>query len=218
LFTASLSKPLVWNNNCCILVAGVIVPPRQEHDFRSKRMTLWQPKVSSNSAVLAFKELRDWDKVEAALGKRNGPTWMPLQAIVGRGKPKHFVYMGTLFVADDEAWHLLYDDIQHEVEDLLILVNGAPFHIFNVLNVVDCLDLNQSKLLRTPYDTGIGEILHAVYKEEKVAGHFLFTIPQKPKEVLATSAFKKLVERHKLKNITFQEPASPLVGLMKLMQ
>ncbi len=181
-------------------------------------MTIWQPKASDNSGVLAFRELRDWDKVKVALGKRSGTSWVPLEAEVGRGKPKHFVYMGTLSVADDEAWQLLYADIQHEVEGLPILVNGAPFHIFNVLNIVDCLDLKQSKFFRMPHDTGVGEILHAVYEEEKVAGHLLFTIPQKPREVLATPAFKELVERHKLKNIIFQEPASPLVGLMKLMQ
>lgn len=181
-------------------------------------MTLWQPKASSNSAALTFTEPSDWTKAKAALGKRNGASWVPVEAEVGRGKPKHFAYMGTLFVADDEARQLLYDDIHHEVEGLPILVNGTPFHIFNVLNVVDCLDLKQSKFFRTPYDTGIGEILHAVYEEERVAGHLLFTIPQKPREMLATPAFKELVERHKLKNITFQEPASPLVGLMKLMQ
>ena len=181
-------------------------------------MTLWQPKASSNSAGLIFNALRDWDKVEDALGKLNGRNWVPLEAKIGRRKPKHFACMGSLLVADDEAWQLLYNDIRHEVEGLPILVNGAPFHLFNVLNVVDCLDLKQSKFFRTPYDTGIGEILHAVYEEEKVAGHLLFTIPQKSREVLATPAFKELVERHKLKNITFQEPASPLVGLMKLMQ
>ena len=181
-------------------------------------MTLWQPRASSNSSVLTFKEMRDWDKIEVALGQRSETNWIPLEAKLGRGKPKHFVYMGGLLVADEEAWKLLRSDIGREAEGLPILVNGASFYIFNVLNIVDCLDMEQSKFFRTPYDTGIGEILHAVYHEEKLAEHFLFTIPQKPKEVLATSAFKELVERHKLKNITFQEPASPLVGLMKLMQ
>ena len=126
--------------------------------------------------------------------------------------------MGGLLVSDEEAWQLLRSDVGHEAEGLPILVNGAPFYIFNVLNIIDCLDREQSKFLRTPYDTGIGEILQPVYREEKLAGQFLFVIPEKPKEVLATSAFKELVEQCKLKNITFEEPASPLVGLMKLMQ
>ena len=181
-------------------------------------MTIWQPTASSNSSVLSFKEMRDWDKIEAALGQPSETNWVPLEAKVGRGRPKHFVYMGGLLVADEEAWKLLRTHIQQEAEGLRILVNGASFYIFNVLNAVDCLDMEQSRFFRTPYDTGCGEILHAVHREEKLAGHFLFTLPQKPKEVLATSAFKELVEQHQLKNITFQEPASPLVGLMKLMQ
>ena len=55
------------------------------------------------SVVLTFQEFRDWDKIEIAMGKRNGTNWVPLEAKIGRGKPKHFVYMGGLLVADDGA-------------------------------------------------------------------------------------------------------------------
>lgn len=178
-------------------------------------MTLYEPRAGSKSGVLIFKELRDWDKAEAALGRWNGQGWVPLEAKIGRGKPKHFVYMGGLLVADDDAWQLLQPEIGHEVEDLPVLVNGAVFHIFNVLNVVDCLDMGRSKFFRFSRDGGVGEILHAVY-QERLAGQYLFTIPEKPQGVLATSAFKELVERHKLKNIMFSEPASPLAGLINL--
>lgn len=180
-------------------------------------MEVWQPSVKNGSAVLIFKDLRDWDKVEAALGKKAESEWEPLTAQIAKGKPKHFVYMGGLLVCNNDAWQLLKDELKDEVEALPIHVGASLYYIVNVVNVVDCLDFGASRFLRTPFDSGVGEILQYAFQQSRLEGHLLFALPQNPKTIFATSAFKSLVEKFQLNDIVFQKPASPLEGLSALL-
>ncbi len=181
-------------------------------------MSIWQPHAKSGSAVLTLLQLRDWDRIELVLeNKSNTTNWETLPAKIAKGRAKDFVYMGSLLVCNNEAWEMMQGRLGDDVENLPIAVGDTFFHILNVTRVVDCLDMQRSKFYRTPYDKGVGEIIHYEFQEEKVGSALLFTIPQKPKDVYASSAFKQMVEDMKLEDIVFEPPASPLVGLAKLM-
>jgi hypothetical protein len=168
--------------------------------------------------VLILLEAKNWKQIEAALRDKNYTnTWEPIEAKVAKGKAKDFVYMGGPLIASDSAWRAIEEQVQNDVQNLPLGVGDTFFHILNVIRVVDCLDVERSKFFRTPYDKGLGEILHYEFQEEKIGTAFLFTIPQKPADIYATDAFKELVEGLSLQDIDFQPPASPLVGLAKLM-
>jgi hypothetical protein len=180
-------------------------------------MEIWQPRAKEGSAGLIFNELRDWDKIEVALGKDVAHDWIALDAKIAKGKPRDFVQMGTLLVCGNEAWQLLENKLKNEVQPLPIKVGELHYYILNVTNIVDCLDTSASRFLRTPFDATGGEIIKYVFQQDKLVNTFLFAIPQMPKIVFATSAFKDLVEGLQLQDITFQKPASPLEGLIGLM-
>ncbi len=97
------------------------------------------------------------------------------------------------------------EDLHGEVEDLPILVEGLPFHIFSVLNVVDCLRLG-------------------VFDTDKLVGRFLFRIPLHPiapdinLEVYATDLFKDKVEQNKLSGIEFIKPPQISAEMIALIQ
>jgi len=114
-------------------------------------MEIWQPNAKDGSAVLIFKESSDWGKVKATLGKSTNGHWEPLEASVAKGEPKHFAYMSTLLVCNDEAWQMLKVELKDEVEALPINVDGFLYYILNVINIVDCLDMDRSKFLRLPH-------------------------------------------------------------------
>ncbi len=80
-------------------------------------MTVWIARPTPKSAVLGFKADRDslpqaggspWAMIEvieadARLGLKSQSRWEPQEGYIGRGKPKHFVYMGGGLVCNMEA-------------------------------------------------------------------------------------------------------------------
>jgi hypothetical protein len=129
-------------------------------------MSIWQPRAKSGSAVLILLEAKNWKQIEAALRDKNYTnTWEPIEAKVAKGKAKDFVYMGGPLIASDSAWRAIEEQVQNDVQNLPLGVGDTFFHILNVIRVVDCLDVERSKFFRTPYDKGLGEILHYEFQE-----------------------------------------------------
>ncbi len=175
-------------------------------------MEVWLPRASSNSAVLGTDDREIWSRFHLAWGKSLSENWLPVTAYVGRGKPSHFVFLGSgnLLTCNDEAWQRIGDVIGHDVEDLPVTVGTAVYHILNVVSVLDCLDQEKSRVLRFP-DSDIfipPQILRSVFLESALRGHYLFRIKDAPEDVYATSDFKQLVEQQGLKHIEFYRPPS----------
>ena len=181
-------------------------------------MSVWMPKASSGSAVLAFKQEGMWHTIKSHLGRKNGNSWTPVEAYVGRGKPKHFVYFGSLLTCNDSAWEVLKEDIREEAEDLPVIVGNETYHVFNVFNCIDCLDEEQSKFLRSPIDGSVMEVIQPVFRVDLLQEVKMFTVPQQPRIIYATDALKAIVESHNLKDIKFYKPVSPLEGIASLLQ
>ena len=156
--------------------------------------------------MLNFEEPRAWDKIEAALVSSNNSDWKPLTAFVAKGTPDGFVYAGGVLTCDDNAWQNLKGCLSADVDDLLILTKDGDFHMLHVVRVVDCLNLERSQVLRSPFDNSILAVLHHDFNAALLEDVFLFRIPESRSDIFATSAFKKLIEDYNIRNLEFQRP------------
>lgn len=169
-------------------------------------MEIWIPFASSHSAVINFNEPRDWDKIEAALVRPINAGWQPLDAHIGKGVPDGFVYVGGILACDGPTWGFLEDSLKNEVEPLPISVNSEPYFLLHVTNMIPCLNVQGSKVLRSPTDDSLMGVIHYGFDEYLLENVFLFSIPENPQQIFATSLFKTLIENKEIHNLDFQHP------------
>ena len=173
-------------------------------------MEIWIPFVNSHSAVINFIEPRAWDKIEAVLTRLSNSDWTPLDAFIGKGVPDGFVYLGGILASDGPTWRTLEDNLKNEVEPLPISVSGAPYYLLHVTNIIPCLNVNGSKVLRSPIDGSLLGMLHYSFDESLLENVFLFRIPEDTQQIFATSLFKTLIENKEIHNLDFQRPSYSL--------
>ena len=170
-------------------------------------MEIWIPFVSNSGAVINFSEPRAWDKIEAALACLSNPDWAPLAAFIGKGVPDGFVYAGGILACDSPTWRALEDNLKNEVETLSLSVSGEPYFLLHVTNIIPCLNINGSKVLRSPIDDSLIGVLHYSFDESLLENVFLFRIPEDTQQIFATSLFKTLIENKEIHNLDFQHPS-----------
>jgi len=139
-------------------------------------------------------------------GQRCADWWqpVPMRRVLtrlrkNRGKPVDIIGLMGLGYAFSERAASVLSPLVGEVIELLPLQNDSPerFHVINLLDIVDCLDEERSKLAR--YSTGdIMAVDKYVFKPGSTDGHHLFLCLQFDLHPLVSAEFKALVEENRL--------------------
>lgn len=85
-------------------------------------------------------------------------------------------------------------------------VNAARhgvFYIMNVTKIIDCLDLEKSKIKYHDSSTNIMHIEQYVFKEKKLINEKTFRIKGYEKQIYVTDNFRELIDNYRLEGFTF---------------
>ena len=109
-------------------------------------------------------------------------------------------------VFSQRAWDVLRPLIGYCTEALPIKhPSGQPFHIINVIEIIDCLDEEQSELVRNAATGRVSEIFKYHFKSDMLEGKHLFKTPLKSgAELFVDDAFRKAIEANGLKGLIFK--------------
>jgi hypothetical protein len=125
--------------------------------------------------------------------------WKPAKVRKNRGQPVDFIgLMGLGLAFSDRAAEVL-GPLVGDVIELLPLAYDGPghFQVVNMLDIVDCLDEEQSTL--DHYSTGrIASVKKYVFKPGSTDGHHLFKCKPWGLHDLVSAEFKALVEEKSL--------------------
>lgn len=149
-------------------------------------------------------------------GKPLGPGWTPPPVNVrsARRPLADFLhwYLGAPVVSD-RGRQALGGLVGDTVEFLpLVELKGRQYFAMNVLQLVDCLDLERSLIMYSSSDSE--RVLHIssyVFRLDRVREP-LFKVPQYPADVFATDPVLKLVQEEGLRGVSFLDPAGRSAG------
>jgi hypothetical protein len=143
-------------------------------------------------------------------------TWVPPPIFVykpelERGNFVHLWGFGG-FAVDGRA-HEVLKEILNETSELLPFLphEGEQFHRLNVLNIVDCLDLEKSKWREKPNGSKSTQIEEYQFDPARIGGPTLFKLPKQAALLTVIGKhsvpqeFKTLVEREGLTGLKFEE-------------
>jgi hypothetical protein len=152
-------------------------------------------------------DLNELTRLARLMGQRVGPGWTaPALRTMGRGEPfSDFPHLWpTLPVFSERALTILSPLLADQIEPLSFDVQKKRFYLINVLDVIDCLDVDQSILSRNFVTGHISSILRYAFFPERVADHHMFKIPQTSDlEILVSSAFRETVQSNGLTSLDF---------------
>jgi hypothetical protein len=114
---------------------------------------------------------------------------------------------GWLPVLTLAAWEILEDHIGAFVQPIKVKSGSSTYVMLNVLEVIDCLDMNNSEIIKNSITKQISRILVYTFHEEKLNGKLIFKLPETTDlEVYVTEDFKKLIEKEQLQGLFFDTP------------
>jgi hypothetical protein len=136
--------------------------------------------------------LDERDRIDSLCGRGRsvGAGWKPLSV-----RPRHrtkplgdfpLLWFGEP-IFSERALETLSPLLGDAIEPLPMEIAGKVFYLINILDSVDCLDLEQSKVTINPVSKGISSVQHYVFRED-LADHHLFLIPQLRKTAVFVSA------------------------------
>jgi hypothetical protein len=131
--------------------------------------------------------------------------WKPARVRKNRGKPVDFIgLMGHGLAFSDRAAEALAPLIGYTIELLPLAYDGpGRFQVVNILDIVDCLDEERSKVRR--YSDGEIMIVEKyAFKPGSTDGHHLFKCKQCLLHDLVSAEFKALVEEKGLVGAYFK--------------
>ena len=110
----------------------------------------------------------------------------------------------------ESAMKVLEEPLKPYGEFLPVVVDGAPHFIFNCLTDAK---VDESKSEREMMDGIVTDILKFVFDEHDIRDKLIFKcIYEGGTSLYCTDTFKKLVERHQLKGLTFSEDLLEIFG------
>lgn len=136
---------------------------------------------------------------EDLAGGQEGVLWEP-----GDVKRGDFPCIGgAVPVFTERAVKTLRPLIGDSVEILPLVCDEDDLYIINVIDVVDCLDRERSKLKF--FSSGaVMRVEHYVFVEEALRGKHIFKIPERPVAVFVSDAFKFVVEGEGLEGLRWK--------------
>lgn len=82
-------------------------------------------------------------------------------------------------------------------------IRGEDYYVMNVINVIDCLDENQSEILRGD-DGRVMSLRQAVFLPHGIPDSVVFKVPQDTTRIFTTNRLVDLVREHKFTGIGFE--------------
>ncbi len=164
-----------------------------------------------NYSNISFVDLDDYDDcgdvVRPFIGEkashRYSHKWKALYGDDSLKRP-NCPYLGAGYIViDEQAKEILMSHIGHEVELLPIDIEGQPHYIVNIINVIDCLDKENSEIKYFKSNpTKIMRIVKHVFHEEHTVDSFMFKLPSIT-PMFCTQKFKDLVEQNEITGLRF---------------
>jgi hypothetical protein len=105
------------------------------------------------------------------------------------------------------CWEKIKFAVEKEVETISIDVDGDDFVLLNVVNLVECLNLLESRIVFVPNTSKVLGVSHFVFDESKLSSCYLFKIPQHH-GVLCTERFRRLIIDNRITGLVFVCPKS----------
>ena len=106
-------------------------------------------------------------------------------------------------VVSKKAMKVLRSLMNKSVE---ILPLNSDYWVLNILDVLNCLELDKSKITRNPVTQRVSSIQKYVLHLDKIADKHIFKITEtKGLEVIISDNFREIVEKNNLNGLSFSE-------------
>lgn len=151
-----------------------------------------------------------WDFLDSINGESKIDSYIPLKVkkMNKKGILLNVAWLRTgLLVIDEEAVNVLkkYIDLYGELLPLELKEKEKSFYIFNVTNVVDCLDEEKSEFHILGYSKKITNVRKPIFKEDIVKNNDIFRIPRHGKSfTFISDDLKKYIESSGLTGFNFK--------------
>lgn len=162
-----------------------------------------------NFAAISPVDASTWDLLNGFDGRPFGGDWpRPQLERLPTGPPGDFPYLASHVVAlTPRAWSALRPKIGDSVEALPLDVQGEEYQALNVLDVLDCLDLERSELRTLPDGSVVG-VRRWALRKDVVESHDIFKArAAELQAVLVSERFRGWVEEAGLAGASF-DPVS----------
>jgi hypothetical protein len=189
-------------------------------------MNVWNLKADCNNDVMLMVE----PQLDAGgyfrrnfIGQSIGQDWQspPIDVLYKKKRLRDFVHLsGSVPVISQKAKDALAPFIASECEILPLLeLRGKPFYAINVLNVIDCLDIEKSDISWAPdLPRRIWRINKYIFDETRIPQEtMLFKIPNEAiSNIFVTRKFIDCVIDHGLRGAAFRDPSQDNIILSAL--
>lgn len=141
-------------------------------------------------------------------GKSISSSWQPvlLEVHTSRGPLSDFPVcpMGPPILSQ-KAWGVLQPLIGDAVEALPVATPLGTYFALNVLDVIDCLDYEQSEISYYPasMNGGLHRIIKYQLNSDLIKRKHIFKIPERMTEAIVSEDFKRLSENALLNGLDF---------------
>lgn len=154
---------------------------------------------------------KDQYKLDQLVGKPIASAWKPITAELDdtAGRSGDFPsLLGGVPVFSETAWLVLEPLIRSSAEALPINSSDGAYYIIHVLDIVDCLDHDRSKIVRLP-SGGVMDVEKYVFKEGCLKDKHIFRLPETiPQQFVQVSeTFRELVKKNELQGLIFRRLA-----------
>lgn len=135
-------------------------------------------------------------------------TWRPIEVIpYDEHLPTcdfpHLI--GGFLVFSQKAKEAMYELVAPYGEFLLMKhESGEELFLFNILNYIEALDLQKSKVSRYESSGRIRDIHQYSFVPEKVNGQIIFKMPFKTVRIYVTDTFVQKIREHELTGLEFK--------------
>jgi hypothetical protein len=177
-----------------------------------KEMSIWKLETDSDNTIFTFSSEDDrmfFQEVVKDYFEESQPVqfkWKILYMLRGepRKHPDFFeIECSGVIAISQKAADKLVDVFKDFVEMLPIETDAGRYYAINVLNFVDCLDKEKSVYNATKNDI-IVDFSSLEFKEEKLAGHAIFKIPELPYCTFVSSDIQDECEANYLRGLLFE--------------
>ena len=164
----------------------------------------WFGRIHSNDTKYDY----EFDILFEMRGQSIIKNWKPIEinAIV-ESKEDALLLIGDYPKFDEpliseDALDILLPFMKKYIELLDIKILGEKlkcnYYLLNVLNILDCLDLNKSMIDWASDSSGITNVKEYTFKEDQLKNSFIFRIKGYEKNIYVNEEFKNLVDKNNL--------------------
>ena len=110
------------------------------------------------------------------------------------------------FILNEKSYKVLYPYLKNHSQIFKIKSDNKIFYVVNVIDIIDCLNYDESELKYFSSSGRVMDVEKYVFKTEKLKNATIFKLPEFPKAIsYVTEEFKKAVEENNIKGFKFKE-------------